>query len=256
MQEPRPCLYRVEQDFVGPDGVRRTRTGVIALVRLEPYDARVVRPHERTYSGPKAGRLRLLRATRAQLSPVFALYDDPSGRVEAALAAGRGARRRDRRHGRPGHAAPPVARAERPRGGRGRARRLPAADRGRPPPLRDGPRLPGRARRQRRRAGGLDDDVPRQRLLAGAADLPHPPRGARASRPTCARRCRSGSAALGFAVEPRPGDDAAALARALDGAGASAGRRDLAARRRAAAGAAGRRRRPQRRAAVAARAST
>ena len=87
VQEAQPCLYRVEQDFVGPDGVRRTRTGVIALVRLEPYEARVVRPHERTYSGPKAGRLRLLRATRAQLSPVFALYDDPSGRVEAALAA-------------------------------------------------------------------------------------------------------------------------------------------------------------------------
>ena len=61
---------------------------MIALVRLEPYEARVVRPHERTYSGPKAGRLRLLRATRAQLSPVFALYDDPTGRVEAALAAG------------------------------------------------------------------------------------------------------------------------------------------------------------------------
>jgi uncharacterized protein (DUF1015 family) len=88
VQDPVPCLYRVEQDFVGPDGIAHTRSGFIALVRLEPYEARVVRPHERTYEGPKEGRLRLLRATRTQLSPVFALYDDPSGRAETALVEG------------------------------------------------------------------------------------------------------------------------------------------------------------------------
>ena len=35
-------------------------------------------PHERTHAGPKEGRLRLLRATRTQLEPIFLLYDaDP-----------------------------------------------------------------------------------------------------------------------------------------------------------------------------------
>ena len=32
-------------------------------------------PHERTHAGPKEGRLRLLRAARAQLEPIFLLYD-------------------------------------------------------------------------------------------------------------------------------------------------------------------------------------
>ena len=84
-----PSLYWVEQEYTGPDGVPRRRDGFIGLVRVEPYEARVVRPHERTHAAPKEGRLRLLRATEAQLSPVFALYRDPEGRAEAALRAAR-----------------------------------------------------------------------------------------------------------------------------------------------------------------------
>ena len=86
--DPTPSLYRVEQEYTGPDGVRRTREGVLALVRVEPYASRVVRPHERTHAGPKAGRLRLLRAAHAQLSPVFALFRDPSGVVGRTLREG------------------------------------------------------------------------------------------------------------------------------------------------------------------------
>ncbi len=84
-----PGLYWVEQEYTGPDGVTRRREGFIGLVRVEPYEARVVRPHERTHAAPKEGRLRLLRATEAQLSPVFALYRDPHGRAEAALREAR-----------------------------------------------------------------------------------------------------------------------------------------------------------------------
>ncbi len=90
VQEPEPCLYAVEQDYRGPDGVARTRSGFLAIVRLEPYEAGVVRPHERTHAAPKEGRLRLLRATEAQLSPVFALYRDPEGTAERALREHRG----------------------------------------------------------------------------------------------------------------------------------------------------------------------
>ena len=47
-------------------------------LRLEPYESGVVLPHERTHAGPKEGRLRLLRATRTQLEPIFLLHDgDP-----------------------------------------------------------------------------------------------------------------------------------------------------------------------------------
>jgi uncharacterized protein (DUF1015 family) len=86
--EDRPCFYWMQQDYTGPDGVPRSRGGFIAIVGLEPYDAGVIRPHERTRTAPKLGRLRLLRATRAQLSPVFALYHDAAGLVEAALRDG------------------------------------------------------------------------------------------------------------------------------------------------------------------------
>ena len=70
-----PACWWLLQEYVGPDGVARRREGFVAALRLEPYDQRVVLPHERTHAGPKEGRLRLLRATRAQLEPLFFLWD-------------------------------------------------------------------------------------------------------------------------------------------------------------------------------------
>ena len=70
------AVWWLEQDFVGPDGVARTRSGLVASLRADPYATRAVLPHERTHAGPIEGRLRLLRATRAQLEPIFLLYDD------------------------------------------------------------------------------------------------------------------------------------------------------------------------------------
>lgn len=72
-----PALYALRQRFIGPDGATHVREGFYAALRLEPYERRVVRPHERTLAGPKADRLKLLRATRANLSPIFLLYEDP-----------------------------------------------------------------------------------------------------------------------------------------------------------------------------------
>lgn len=68
-------FWALSQDYVGPDGVARTRTGLVGSLGLEPYENRVVLPHERTHAGPKEGRLRLLRATGVQLEPIFLLYD-------------------------------------------------------------------------------------------------------------------------------------------------------------------------------------
>jgi uncharacterized protein (DUF1015 family) len=68
-------LWALEQDYVGPDGVGRTRRGLIVGLKAEPYENGVVLPHERTHSGPKEGRLRLLRAVRTQLEPIFLLYE-------------------------------------------------------------------------------------------------------------------------------------------------------------------------------------
>ena len=53
--EPEPALWALEQQFVGPDGAHRSRTGVVASLVVEPYEKRVVLPHERTHAGPKEG---------------------------------------------------------------------------------------------------------------------------------------------------------------------------------------------------------
>jgi uncharacterized protein (DUF1015 family) len=85
MREERDAVWWLRQDYEGPDGVRRTRQGLVTSLRVEPYERGVVRPHERTYPEPKRSQLELLRAVRASLSPILLLYDDPSCRPRKAL---------------------------------------------------------------------------------------------------------------------------------------------------------------------------
>ena len=75
VRDAEPSYWWLAQDYVGPDGVARRREGFIASLHAEPYESRVILPHERTHAGPKEGRLRLLRATRTQLEPLFFLWD-------------------------------------------------------------------------------------------------------------------------------------------------------------------------------------
>jgi uncharacterized protein (DUF1015 family) len=86
VRDDAPALWALEQDYTGPDGRARTRHGLFARVRVEDYGPGRIRPHERTHPGPKEDRLRLTRATRANLSPIFSLYDDPAGAAWSAVA--------------------------------------------------------------------------------------------------------------------------------------------------------------------------
>jgi len=81
-----PALWAHTQDYTGPGGQRLTRRGFFCRVRIESYGAGRVRPHERTHPGPKEDRLRLTRATRANISPIFSLYSDPRQSAWEALA--------------------------------------------------------------------------------------------------------------------------------------------------------------------------
>jgi uncharacterized protein (DUF1015 family) len=88
--EEAPSYWWLRQEYVGPDGVARSRHGFVAALRAQPYDEQVILPHERTHAGPKEGRLRLLRATRTQLEPIFLLWDgsiELDGLGEPDLAA-------------------------------------------------------------------------------------------------------------------------------------------------------------------------
>ena len=77
-----PSLYLYEEAYT-VRGERRLLRGVLASVDLDDSGETVV-PHERTMTAPVADRLRLLEATRTNLSPVFAVYAG-AGRSEAAL---------------------------------------------------------------------------------------------------------------------------------------------------------------------------
>ena len=85
--DEQPSFWILTQDYLAPDGSRRTRSGFLAAVKIEEYGAGKIRPHERTHPGPKEDRLRLTRATKTNLSPIFALYSDSTGAARAVIAA-------------------------------------------------------------------------------------------------------------------------------------------------------------------------
>lgn len=79
------AVFVYEQVFSSPaDGAALTRRGFIGLSDTEDYGKTVFR-HERTMSGPKEDRFRLLEATRVQFDSIFMLFPDEDGSVEAML---------------------------------------------------------------------------------------------------------------------------------------------------------------------------
>lgn len=88
-RDPTPAFYVYEQQFrlpgAPPGGRVYARRGFFAAVRLEPFERRVILPHERTLSGPKEDRLKLMRATHTQISPIFGLFRDAQGTARAVL---------------------------------------------------------------------------------------------------------------------------------------------------------------------------
>ncbi|HEY3021173.1 MAG TPA: DUF1015 domain-containing protein [Solirubrobacteraceae bacterium] len=78
VRDEQPALWALRQDYTGPDGGAMTREGFFCRIRVEDYGPGRIRPHERTHPGPKEDRLRLTRATRANLSPIFCLHPGPT----------------------------------------------------------------------------------------------------------------------------------------------------------------------------------
>lgn len=72
---PRPSYYAYEMRFAF-HGERRRVRGLVCLVDLEDWGGSIV-PHERTMAGPVEDRLRLMRAVRANLSPIYAVFSGP-----------------------------------------------------------------------------------------------------------------------------------------------------------------------------------
>jgi uncharacterized protein (DUF1015 family) len=86
VQDHEPAFYFYSQTFAVGGAAPQRRDGIIGVMRLEDFASGRVRPHERTFEGPKADRLRLTRACRANLSPIFGLVSC-RGLVLSQLAA-------------------------------------------------------------------------------------------------------------------------------------------------------------------------
>lgn len=85
-REPDPAIYVYHQEFTVA-GVQHTRRGFVSLVKLEHFGEGKVYPHEETHAKAKEDRLNLIRATEANLSPIFGLYHDPYNEVQSILDA-------------------------------------------------------------------------------------------------------------------------------------------------------------------------
>jgi uncharacterized protein (DUF1015 family) len=87
VRDAQPAFYGLRQRYTALDGRSGEREGFFGLLRLEDYERGIVRPHEQTLAAPKADRLKVLRATRANLSSVFLLYEDHEDVLPPLLAS-------------------------------------------------------------------------------------------------------------------------------------------------------------------------
>jgi uncharacterized protein (DUF1015 family) len=79
-----PAFYLYDHYFeVG--GQRLRRRGFLGALRLYQFGRGIVRPHEQTIAKDKSDRLRLLRLTRVNTSPIFGLFEDEKGRIAEML---------------------------------------------------------------------------------------------------------------------------------------------------------------------------
>lgn len=85
-QDDEPAIYLLEQRFSW-EGRDFIRLGILARFKVEPDGSPVIRPHEKTRGPAKEDRFSVLKATRANFSPIFLFFDDPGGFAKAAAQA-------------------------------------------------------------------------------------------------------------------------------------------------------------------------
>jgi uncharacterized protein (DUF1015 family) len=84
IREPLPCIYLIEQTF-SLGGEVLTRRGLLCATLLQEPDSGNVFRHEKTTTGPKLDRYKLMEACKASLSPVFGIFGDQQGEVRTLM---------------------------------------------------------------------------------------------------------------------------------------------------------------------------
>ncbi len=83
-RDTRAAIYPYTQSFE-QSGKTYHRRGFVCTVKLSHFGQGHVVPHEQTYAAPIEDRLKLMRSTGAQLSPIFGLFSDPRSEVTKVL---------------------------------------------------------------------------------------------------------------------------------------------------------------------------
>jgi uncharacterized protein (DUF1015 family) len=84
VREKEPSFYGYEERFtVGSQSF--FRRGFFAALRVERPGKGRIRPHERTFPKHKEDRLHLMRATHANVSPIFGIFFDPKGTAQELI---------------------------------------------------------------------------------------------------------------------------------------------------------------------------
>lgn len=83
--EDKPTIYINETTYTDAAGIERTRCGFFARLYLEEFSKGVVLPHEKTFSGHKEDRLKLLKAVKTNISPIMTLYPDPKNKIQQII---------------------------------------------------------------------------------------------------------------------------------------------------------------------------
>lgn len=81
----KPAIFAYRQTFTY-DGKQHQRCGMTCTLDIKPFGPAAgggILPHEETFSGPKEDRMALMKATKAQLSPIFGLHTDAKGDATA-----------------------------------------------------------------------------------------------------------------------------------------------------------------------------
>ncbi len=81
-----PALYLTSVRFT-VNGREHARLGLVARVKLEPFEKGIILPHEKTFSKVKTDRLALIKACHANFSQVFSVFSDHAGVLDMLRAS-------------------------------------------------------------------------------------------------------------------------------------------------------------------------
>jgi uncharacterized protein (DUF1015 family) len=88
-RDAQPALYYHTIEYAPPSSdaraPRKVLRGFLTTTKLEPLDSGHIYPHENTRSAAKTDRLNLLKACKANLSPIWLLYSDPEHAILGLL---------------------------------------------------------------------------------------------------------------------------------------------------------------------------